>query len=260
MDYYSRVRSFKITNIDADAKAYINAMVAVGGTLTPNNVEAINNLFLNFKGTGTSNSTANIYSRIYPYLFAGGTANSAAIQARTLASGTFAGSNLGYANNAFHTNTNAYFETVEFANDLTANKYGYLVFNRSSLNGTVNDIFAATDFSMWSISIMSIIRHVGDSFSGGYDISNITSGVFGFNKSIGSFSLVKQNNTLEIASDPPYTAITLTHSKFRLGFSGLVSNAGTNVYSPLIITNNISDAEMALLQLSMEQYNTEILL
>lgn len=259
MGYYSRVRSFKITNIDADAKAYINAMVAVGGTLTPNNVEAINNLFLNFKGTGTSNSTSNIYSRIYPYLFAGGTANSAKIQARTLASGSFAGSNLGYANNAFHTNTNAYFETVEFADDLTANKYGYLVFNRSSLNGTVNDIFATADAALWSISIYTVIRHLASS-AGSIDEANINTGVFGFNKYVGGVSFFMQDNTKLTTSDPPYTAVTLTHSKFRLGFSGIVSNAGTNVYSPLIITNNISDAEMALLQLSMEQYNTEILL
>lgn len=242
---------------DPDASLFIAANLAAGGTLSLANKLAINNLFKNFKGVGAANSTYNIYSRIYPYLFAGGTANSAAIQARTLASGTFAGSNLGYDNNAFHTNTNAYFETVEFSDDLTANGYGYLVCNRNSLSGTLNDIFANTDFHLFSITIYTILRHNASS-AGSFDENIIIAGVFGFNKSVGNLSFFRQDNTKETISDPPYTAVTLSHTKFRLGLSGIVNNAGQNIYSPFILTSGLSDAEMLLLQASMVQYNTEI--
>ncbi len=260
MDYYSRVRSFKITNIDADAKAYINAMVAVGGTLTPNNVEAINNLFLNFKGTGTSNSTANIYSRIYPYLFAGGTANSAAIQARTLETGVFGGSST-FTGNAFNTSANSYFGLVEFYDVLGATNFGVLINGKQSWgSGGVyyRDLVAASSSEGLIQTYGTFIRPHFSSY-GDHLSTSVSSGIFAANVTPMHNTTFNQDGSVNIINNPPYTPVTLPHNKVYLGI-GWDNITIVQNWQSLILTTGLSDTEMGLLWASVQQYNTEIAL
>jgi len=98
---------------DANAIAYINAVIAAGGTLTALERSEVNILFLNLKGQGPNNNTVDLFAsnkayRIWPRI--GGIAASHLIDIR-LNNGSYFGGWTHDANGALSNGTNGYFNT-----------------------------------------------------------------------------------------------------------------------------------------------------
>lgn len=245
---------------DPDASLFIAANLAAGGTLTPANKLAISNLFKNFKGVGAANSTSNIYSRIYPYLFAGGTANSAKIQARTLETGVFGGSST-FTGNAFNTSANSYFGLVEFYDVLSATNFGVLINGKQSWGSGgayYRDLVAASS-SQGLIQTYGIFIRPHFSAYGDHISTSVSSGIFAANVTPTHNTNFNQDGSVDIINNPPYIPVTLPHDKVYLGTTWdnitIVQN-----WQSLILTTGLSDAEMGLLWASVQQYNIEIAL
>jgi len=120
---------------DADATAYINAIIAAGGTLSAGEQTAINTFFVDLKADG-------IYSKLYfMHPFLGGVANSNKINA--LSPGTY---DLTFNGSWTHSNTGSY-----AASDTVYADTGY-------------DVNTSTAASDWSFGYVHISPKIGISY------------------------------------------------------------------------------------------------
>lgn len=245
-----------VPEYNPNAAAFIAAEEAAGATFTTQQKAAINTLFITWDAGG-------YYSRIYPYLFLGGTAATAAINARTLNSGTFAGSGNSFTGSNYSTGgggaINSKFTTYEDANVLAAGKYGYMVSRKNVATGQVTDVIATTLLAVWAINVNILFRDRWGSI-GAWDINDgantLLAGQFGANFTTGGVRYYPAATAPSQFINPPFGTVALPADKIVLGYSGAVGDCGVNEYQSLILTSDLSYAEYEDLRASIATFNT----
>ncbi|CAB4157601.1 hypothetical protein UFOVP693_35 [uncultured Caudovirales phage] len=182
---------------DPDAQAYIDAVIAAGGTLSSPNQDAINTLFVDLK-------TAGVYAKtvmMYPYT--GNTQNSNAIE----------GLNPGTNNITFNTVTGSW----------TFNSNGAT----PALQGwATNGVYLNTVLTTNNAAIFTYLGGTDNPFSGDYVIDFGTAdnlGVNGLNGLIGGSSQPDQNSYF-YNNDGGATRIVISSSSIPNGIGAILIN------------------------------------
>lgn len=120
-----------VSTFDANAQAYINAVIAAGGTLSSGNQNAINDLYVSLKANS-------LYTELkYMYPFMGGTPASHAVCGINPTSGSYTITwGAGLTGSAPHTSAGV--------NTLTFKGYGSLAVNTATIHSSVNSVTLGT--------------------------------------------------------------------------------------------------------------------
>lgn len=250
------------TSIDADAQAYFDRVTAAGGTLSVNEINAVNTLVISLK----SNGIWTLMKAIYPMVGA-----SAAACAQNLKSSSFTGtftSGWTFASTGVTPNGSAFMDTNFATTIFNVNNNAFGFYTRTNVIGTQGDMGVLNDGSTNQINMGANYLSYG-AFARNFTTAsgpgiNINSLGFYINSRIVStqFKMYKNDSTLMTVVANSATA--LSGIRMALGGHMNVGNASVSVpstkeYSFAFLSDGLSDTNCTNFYSAVQTFQTSLI-